>query len=467
MPISWRPREGKSAARCPGRWNWKSSCRTTGRLISLSRGMIIKILKKRPGYQRASGRKRPVIWVSLVVLKTNAVGGMAAVFVGACLTFGCTEKDKAKDYMRADIDLFLSQYDPAMKRKREELVRNLAMNQEQVSKLNSLRESYKSERAKKFVEEKLNLLMDQGRGLENLLNEIDAAVEVSIATKEMNAADAGGLKSSESRALLGQADQLIKQSIDLSSDVGDLFSHKHSEDLSASTARCKGTNANQQKGPTDSKGSNENINEKDRKKNRLNTSQDTAAAQRTNPRWNETGMPGERFPETRMGELSPGFVQSLSKAQLRYAINEMFARHGATFVERDIASVFRSKDWYVARKGLSFNHIEQSMFSDVERRNLLVLAGERERRASQAFDADQSRLIENGSGGVQFAIIDDQDGWSNLRAGPDLGARIVRRIYSEEIFQVTERNGEWLRVVTDQREAGWMHTSVVRFTTNN
>ena len=166
-------------------------------------------------------------WIEIKTIST--------MLLGACFLLGCSEKKK--DFNRTDLNAFLSQYDPAMKVKREELVRNLALNREQISKLVLLKKSYKSQRAQLFVEKKVETLKGQGAGLEALLNEIDAAIEVSLAAKEMDAADAGGLKSSETQALLGQADRLIQQSNELSSDVGDLFSDKHPEDTSSPEAK--------------------------------------------------------------------------------------------------------------------------------------------------------------------------------------------------------------------------------------
>ena len=396
-------------------------------------------------------------WIEIKTIST--------MLLGACFLLGCSEKKK--DFNRTDLNAFLSQYDPAMKVKREELVRNLALNREQISKLVLLKKSYKSQRAQLFVEKKVETLKGQGAGLEALLNEIDAAIEVSLAAKEMDAADAGGLKSSETQALLGQADRLIQQSNELSSDVGDLFSDKHPEDTSSPEAKLSVDTENK---PELRANSNRvirnNINEESLKL-RQEISRMSDTFNRLSNVVNETGMPGERFPETRTVELTIPYVESMSLAQLRYAINEMFARHGATFPDKDIASAFRAKSWYAARKGLSYDQIENSMFSDLERRNLLKLSAAREKKSSTGFNTNQTIPRNYSQREPQSAVIDDQDGWANLRSQPDLYARVVRRIYQEETFHVTETNGEWFRIVTHLQERGWMHNSVVRLINSN
>jgi formylglycine-generating enzyme required for sulfatase activity len=161
-------------------------------------------------------------------LKISTFPNLSIIWYCAYLSVGCS--DKVNTFNRADLDAFLSQYDPAMKTKRNELVQNLALNREQVAKLNGLKNSFKYEKTQRFVGKQAQALQVQGQGLERLLNEIDASIEISVAAKEMNLADAGGLKSSESQELLKQAEMLIQQSKALSDDVGMLFSAKQTED---------------------------------------------------------------------------------------------------------------------------------------------------------------------------------------------------------------------------------------------
>src|SRR5262249_22491267 len=47
-------------------------------------------------------------------------------------------------------------------------------------------------------------------------------------------------------------------------------------------------------------------------------------------------MPGEQFPATRLWMMTSWEIENLTLVQLRYAINEMYARHGADFLDKEI-----------------------------------------------------------------------------------------------------------------------------------
>ena len=88
--------------------------------------------------------------------------------------------------------------------------------------------------------------------------------------------------------------------------------------------------------------------------------------------------PGERYPQTRQRLLTMAEVDSLSFAQLRYAINEMYARHGAPFPSQPpIAAQFRKFPWYHPDPTLTIEQIEAS-FSEVERENIELMGKERD-----------------------------------------------------------------------------------------
>lgn len=90
-------------------------------------------------------------------------------------------------------------------------------------------------------------------------------------------------------------------------------------------------------------------------------------------------MEGERYPATRLRPLTPEEVADLGFGEVRYAINEMFARHGATFPKPEISAVFARYRWYQPRAGVTFEDIEAQSFSPVERANLKVLGDHRDR----------------------------------------------------------------------------------------
>jgi TolA-binding protein len=90
--------------------------------------------------------------------------------------------------------------------------------------------------------------------------------------------------------------------------------------------------------------------------------------------------PGERYPQTRQRLMTPAEVDALSMAQLRYAINEMYARHGASFPSQPpIEAQFRKFPWYHPVPTLTFDQIEAS-FSEIEKENILLLGQARDRK---------------------------------------------------------------------------------------
>jgi hypothetical protein len=94
-------------------------------------------------------------------------------------------------------------------------------------------------------------------------------------------------------------------------------------------------------------------------------------------------FPGEKFPATRLDELTVSDVNESSLTEIKYAINEMFARHGAEFEDKKVTKQFEQFPWYNPRPGLSFDEIENE-FSDLEKQNLKVLGRCRDAKLSVA-----------------------------------------------------------------------------------
>jgi hypothetical protein len=93
---------------------------------------------------------------------------------------------------------------------------------------------------------------------------------------------------------------------------------------------------------------------------------------------NSQPFQGERYPQTRLRLLSSDDVKGLSIAQLRYAINEVYARYGATFPNTpDIQRQFERFSWYHSNPSLTFEAIDR-MMSEVEKKNVKLLALRRE-----------------------------------------------------------------------------------------
>jgi YARHG domain len=89
-------------------------------------------------------------------------------------------------------------------------------------------------------------------------------------------------------------------------------------------------------------------------------------------------LPGERYPQTRQLEITTDEMARMNIAQVRYAINEVYARYGATFPRTpDVQQQFQKFSWYHPNPGITFETIDQKM-SDIERQNVKVLAAYRE-----------------------------------------------------------------------------------------
>jgi len=109
---------------------------------------------------------------------------------------------------------------------------------------------------------------------------------------------------------------------------------------------------------------------------------DQSPAERDSEQAN-TDLPGERFPATREEELAVSDVNESSLSDITYAINEMFARHGAEFKDKEVTKQFSEFPWYQPRPGLTFDQIEND-FSDLEKQNLKVLARCRQAKLAAA-----------------------------------------------------------------------------------
>ena len=228
----------------------------------------------------------------------------------AVLAFrGC----EPKDVSREDIPSFLSQYDPVMNAKRDEIVRTLTVTREQLSRLRSLQNSFGSEQAKNFVGKQISKVEAQEAKLADILGKFDASIEVAMAAKQIDAADSGGLHTKESHQIISQADQIVRQSDELSSDVTSLFSEKLFDS----------------------------------------------------------------------DEKTPKSEPSVAKHEI---------------------------------------------------------------------------------GNTRMAVIDDDEGWSNLRAAPSNNSGIIRKIYPNESFMVGKAQGRWHKVTTNSGDTGWMHVTVIRYT---
>jgi class 3 adenylate cyclase len=89
-------------------------------------------------------------------------------------------------------------------------------------------------------------------------------------------------------------------------------------------------------------------------------------------------MPGERFPQTRTRSLGMEDLRGWSAPELRYAINELYARGGYDFRSSEMKSVFSKQPWYQQRRVKGRTEGEAVLhLSGLERANLRLLQTKR------------------------------------------------------------------------------------------
>ncbi|MCU0778818.1 MAG: SH3 domain-containing protein, partial [Akkermansiaceae bacterium] len=154
-------------------------------------------------------------------------------------------------------------------------------------------------------------------------------------------------------------------------------------------------------------------------------------------------MAGERYPETRLQLLRPADLMDMNLNDLRYAINEMYARRGAVFKNAEIAKSFTSKEWFKPRPGVTFQEIEAE-FSNIEADNLRLLGKERDRKAASAD---------------LYELIDSE---SNIREGPGTNYPIIRKSRKGEVGEHQSAKMGWMKLQFSDGSMGWVHEQNVK-----
>lgn len=85
---------------------------------------------------------------------------------------------------------------------------------------------------------------------------------------------------------------------------------------------------------------------------------------------------GERYPQTRLRQLQQEELKKWNAEERRYAINEMYARRGADFANKDIKATFSKFSWYQPQRGKGYDAAEAE-FSAIEKYNVDLLGNYR------------------------------------------------------------------------------------------
>ena len=84
----------------------------------------------------------------------------------------------------------------------------------------------------------------------------------------------------------------------------------------------------------------------------------------------------EVFPDSSDKLLSDSDIENLSKDDLRFAINEPYARHGYIFKDQDLQDHFDQFDWYDGTE--SDDKIVYKEFNDIEKKNIELMQKKRD-----------------------------------------------------------------------------------------
>ena len=102
-------------------------------------------------------------------------------------------------------------------------------------------------------------------------------------------------------------------------------------------------------------------------------------------------LQGEKFPATREEEITIQNANELELADIKYAIFEMFARHGAEMHDAQMKKAFSEFSWYQPREGFSFDEAEKE-FSEIEKHNLAVLRRVRDAKIAASRRPEQRAI---------------------------------------------------------------------------
>ena len=92
----------------------------------------------------------------------------------------------------------------------------------------------------------------------------------------------------------------------------------------------------------------------------------------------ETGEAGVIFPYSSERVVDESAAKELSDEDLRYAINELYARHGYIFKDEELKAYYSQFEWYDGT--VKSDDFTMEMFNDIEKENVQILQKERESR---------------------------------------------------------------------------------------
>lgn len=90
------------------------------------------------------------------------------------------------------------------------------------------------------------------------------------------------------------------------------------------------------------------------------------------------GEDGIIFPNSSEEVIGSAEIESLTDEELRYAINELYAKHGYIFKDDELKAYYEKYNWY--DPSIKSDDFSMDMFNDVEKENVETMQKERDSR---------------------------------------------------------------------------------------
>lgn len=136
--------------------------------------------------------------------------GLALCLCQGTVLTSCDDKKREANFIE-----FIREHDPVLKSKRDDIVTMIAEIKEKRSRLQAAKSQYRSDAARAQVDEVIQQVDAELEHMQAKLDAIDSKIELAMVARDVRNADAGGLRSTESRELSENADAVLKQAKDL------------------------------------------------------------------------------------------------------------------------------------------------------------------------------------------------------------------------------------------------------------
>ena len=155
------------------------------------------------------------------------------------------------------------------------------------------------------------------------------------------------------------------------------------------------------------------------------------------------------MPEVNTRYYTQEELKSLDPDKLKFARNEILARHGRIFETEDLNAYYSSKSWYQPQyTSDQFDPQMDQILNAYEKANI-----------------EEIKKIENGEGKpcLYRVTVKAPDGHVNLRDGAGTNYNVVKEIVNGVVLNVYEESsdGNWLQTEY-QGSSGWIASSQVQ-----